>query len=75
MDPRVLKPEELVRVETEHGLTLLEASEIVRRMDQDSSGPFDPVEREAIVFLGAAWKSGIITQGYFDELIGRKLPH
>jgi len=75
MDPRVLKPEELAQAEAQHGLTLLEASEIVRGMDQNSADPFDPMEREAIVFLGAAWKSGIITQDYFDELIGRKLPH
>jgi hypothetical protein len=75
MDPRVLKPKELAEAEAEHGLTLLEASEIVRGMDQNSTDPFDPMEREAIVFLGAAWKSGIITAEYFDELIGRRPAH
>lgn len=75
-DPRILKPNELAEAEKKHGITLAEASRIVKGIAQDSTStePFDPMEREAIIFLGACWKSGIITQELFEELCGMKVP-
>lgn len=72
----ILKPEELTAAEKRHGLTLKEASDILKGIrDSTSTEPFDPMEREAILFIGAAWKSGIITEELATELFGAKLPH
>ncbi len=74
-DPRILKPKELAEAEKKHGITLEEASRIVKDLqDDNSTAPFDPMEREGILFLAACWKSGIITQDLFEELVGMKVP-
>ena len=74
----ILKPEELAAAEAKHGITLREASDIVKRMCEEentSTDSFNPMEREAILFLGACWKSGIITRELFYELVGKREPH
>ncbi len=70
----ILEPEKLAEAERKHGITLREAADIVKGL-REKTGPerferFDPMEREAILFLGACWKCGYITKELFDELYG-----
>ena len=75
-DPRILDEENLRAAEKKYGITLKEAAEILHDLKgSQSTAPFDEVEREAILFVGAAMKMEFITKEYGEELFGVTRPH
>jgi len=72
----ILEPEKLEEMAKKYKITLQEARDIIKAIDMSSSAPFDTMERDALIFVGTAWKMKYISDVLMQEIMGPiPLPH